>query len=195
MDESKQYERRKYTAAVASFALDAVLLLYLLLSGLSLRLRDFAQTVSASPWISVLVYIGLVGAAFKLLELPVSFYSGYILEHQFGLSRQTLWGWLKDQLIGTGVGALLGVTATEFVYYTMRASPEWWWAYTAVVFVAFVILMANLSPIILMPLFFKFRPVEDNDLQRRAERLAQRTQTRLCGIFEWSLGEKTRKAN
>jgi STE24 endopeptidase len=55
--------------------------------------------------------------------------------------------------------------------------------------------MANLAPVLLLPLFFKFKPVENQDLQSRVERLARRTNTAVCGIFEWALGEKTRKAN
>src|SRR5262249_59843037 len=62
-------------------------------------------------------------------------------------------------------------------------------------FTAFVVVMTNLAPVLLLPLFYKFRPVENADLQERVSRLARRTNTRLCGIFEWSLGEKTRKAN
>src|SRR5207253_1854655 len=63
------------------------------------------------------------------------------------------------------------------------------------IFIAFAIVMANLAPVLLLPLFFKFRPVENPDLQNRVNRLARKTNTRVCGIFEWSLGEKTRKAN
>jgi len=59
----------------------------------------------------------------------------------------------------------------------------------------FFVLLANLAPVLILPMFFKFRPVQSEDLRRRVERLARRTQTRVCGIFEWSLGEKTRKAN
>jgi STE24 endopeptidase len=55
--------------------------------------------------------------------------------------------------------------------------------------------MANLAPVLLLPLFFKFRPVENEDLLNRVTRLARRTNTAVCGIFEWALGEKTRKAN
>src|SRR5262249_7813643 len=79
--------------------------------------------------------------------------------------------------------------------FAMRAYPERWWLYAGAAFVGFVIVMANLSPVLLLPLFYKFTPVENRDLRRRVERLAQRTRVRLCGIFGWSLGEKTRKAN
>jgi len=195
MEDAKRYETRKHVIAFTSFAVDAAVLIYCLTSGLTFRLRDYAQNLSPSPWISVLVYGVILGGVLKLIQLPIGFYSSYIVEHQFGLSRQTLFAWLKDRLIGLALGAVLGLGALEIVYYLMRIDPNRWWLYTAVIFSVFAIVMTNLAPVLLMPLFFKFRPIENRELLRRVERLAQRTGTRLCGIFEWSLGEKTRKAN
>jgi len=195
MEDSKRYEIRKYAVALTAFAIDVILLIYALASGLTFRLRDFASSVSASPWMAVFVYVAVLSGVMKLVHLPLSFYSSYIVEHQFGLSRLTLRRWLRDQIVGLAVGFPLAVAAAEVVYYLIRAAPERWWAYAATAFVAFAVGMANLAPVVLLPLFFKFKPVEDSGLQRRLERLARRTQTRLCGVFEWSLGEKTRKAN
>jgi Zn-dependent protease with chaperone function len=194
MDNPKKYESIKYLIAVSGFALDIVILIYLLLHG-SVRIRDFAESAASSEAIAVLIYILVVGFIFKLVQLPLAFYSGYLIEHRFQLSRQTVADWVKDQLKGLAVGIPLGVGAVELVYYLLRAHPESWWLYAGVAFVVFVIAVANLAPILLLPLFFKFRPVENAELQDRVARLARRTGARICGIFEWSLGEKTRKAN
>ena len=195
MDESQRYESAKRFASVTGFVLDVVILVYLVRSRLSIRLRDFAEAVSASPWLSIAIYVLAVGAIFKVFDLLLSFYSGYILEHRFGLSRQSLAAWAKDQLKAIAVGVPLGIAAVEVIYGFLRSSPANWWIYTSLIFVTFVVVMANLAPVILLPLFFKFRPVENQDLKSRVDRLAQRTNTAVCGIFEWALGEKTRKAN
>ena len=159
-----------------------------------MRIRDFAESVASSPGATVLVYILIVGLIFKLIELPLSFYSGYVVEHRFHLSRQTITEWVKDQLKGLALTIPLGVGAVELVYYLLRVHPESWWLYAGVAFVVFVIAVTNLAPVLLLPLFFKFRPVENADLQDRVAGLARRTGP-VCGIFEWSLGAKTRKAN
>ena len=195
MDESQRYESAKRFASVTGFVLDVVILIYLLTSHLSIRLREFAETISTSPWLGIAVYIVAVGAIFKVFDLLLSFYSGYILEHRFGLSRQSMGSWAKDQLKGIAVGAPLGIAGVEMIYAFLRSSPENWWIYASLVFVTFVVVMTNLAPVLLLPLFFKFRPVENQDLQSRVDRLAHRTNTAVCGIFEWALGEKTRKAN
>jgi STE24 endopeptidase len=194
MDDPKKYESIKYFVSVSGFALDVLILVYLLLHG-SVRIRDFAETVASSQPLTVFIYILAVGLIFKIIELPLAFYSGYVIEHRFHLSRQTFADWLKDQLKGLAVSIPLGVGAVELVYYLLRAHPESWWLYAGVALVVFVIAVTNLAPVLLLPLFFKFRPVENADLQDRVARLARRTGARVCGIFEWSLGAKTRKAN
>src|SRR5438445_13681251 len=102
---------------------------------------------------------------------------------------------MKDQLNALAIAAPLTIAAVELIYLLLRADSKFWWIYASIVFIAFAIVMANLAPVLLLPLFFKFKPVENPDLQNRVDRLARRTGKRICGIFEWSLGEKTRKAN
>src|SRR5579862_3717814 len=195
MDEPQRYESQKRFASVIGFILDIAVLVYLVSSGLSLRLREFAENISASPWLSVAAYVIAAGAIFRVFDLALSFYSGYILEHRFGLSRQSLADWVKDQLKGIALGIPLGIAGVEIVYGFLRNSPANWWIYASLVFIMFVVVMTNLAPVLLLPLFFKFRPVENQDLQSRVDRVARRTNTAVCGIFEWALGEKTRKAN
>ena len=89
MDDPKKYESTKYFVSVSGFALDILILIYLLLHG-SVRIRDFAESIASSQGVTVLVYILIVGLIFKLIELPLSFYSGYVVEHRFHLSRQTI---------------------------------------------------------------------------------------------------------
>jgi STE24 endopeptidase len=194
MDEPKRYESAKYLVRIIGFAID-VLLLYLISSRFSLRIRQFAEASSNSKWVSVAIYTLALMGILKLFDLPLSFYSGYVLEHRFGLSRQSLASWIKDQLKAIAIGIGLTIGAVEILYALLRARPDTWWIYGGAGFIAFVIVMTNLAPVLLLPLFFKFKPVDNQDLQGRVARLARQTNTKICGIFEWSLGEKTRKAN
>jgi STE24 endopeptidase len=195
MDGPRRYETIKHLVGISGFALDAGLLAWLLVSGWSVRIREFAAGLAASQWLIVLIYILFVGTVLKVVQLPLAFYAGYVLEHRFGLSRQTFRSWFADQFKAGLIGALLAIAASELIYYLLRTWPTSWWIYAGAIFVAFVVILANLAPVLFLPIFFKFRPVQSEDLRRRVERLAQRTGTRVCGIFEWSLGEKTRKAN
>ena len=195
MDEPKRYESLKHLIGIFKFVLDAGVLIYLVTSGWSVRVRTFAQMLPGSNWMRVMIYMIIVGVVLKLVDLPLTFYSGYILEHRFGLSRQSIAAWIKDQLKALAIAGSLGLAAVELIYFLIRARPGVWWIYASSIFVAFGVVMANLAPVLLLPLFFKFKPVENPDLQNRVNRLVRRTGKHICGIFEWSLGEKTRKAN
>ena len=195
MDAPKRYESTKHVIAVVSFVIDVLILLYLLKSGSSIRIRQFSESLSNSRWIVVATYTFLVVGLFKLFDLPLSFYSGYWLEHRFGLSRQSFGGWVKDQLKSLALGMVLALATVEFVYELLRSDPTYWWVHAGISFTLFVLVMTNLAPVLLLPLFFKFRPVENQDLKNRVARLSRLVNTKICGIFEWSLSDKTRKAN
>jgi len=195
MDQARQYESAKRLVVVTGFVIDLLILLYLLTSGSSIYIRQFVESVSGFEWIHVGAYTLIVTAIFKTVDVPLSFYSGYLLEHRYGLSRQSLADWIRDQLKALGLSVVLSLAAVELIYGLLRAQPDHWWVYASLAFIGFVVVMTNLAPVLLLPIFYKFRPVEDVDLKSRVARLARRTNTRICGIFEWSLGEKTRKAN
>lgn len=195
MEESRKYETGKYLVSAAEFVLNAGLLIYLLKSGWTFRARDFAYGFSSSSWVVVLVYFVVIGVLFTVIQIPLEFLSGYYLEHRFGLSRQSLGAWILDQVKGTLLSSVFGLLAMEVIYGLLRTSPQRWWIYSSLTFVAVFVVITNLAPILILPLFFKFTPVENDDLRRRVERLSRRIGTKVEGIFEWSLGEKTRKAN
>jgi STE24 endopeptidase len=195
MDEPKRYESIKHIVGISKFILDVLVLVFLLTSGWSVRIRSIAQSAVNSEWPAIAIYFLVIGAALKAIDWPLSFYSGYILEHRFGLLRQSFGDWMKDQLKGLALSTPLSIAAIELIYFLLRRHPDTWWVYSSAAFVAFIVVMANLAPVVLLPLFFKFKPVQNADLQNRVNRLAKQTGTRVCGIFEWSLSEKTRKAN
>jgi STE24 endopeptidase len=195
MDDPQRYESAKHFVSITGFVVEVLILVYLIKSGSSIRIREIAENISHSYWFSIALYLVAVGAIFKVFDLLLSFYSGYVLEHRFGLSRQSIGGWTKDQLKVIAVGAPLSILGIEVVYALFRSSPSQWWLYDAFIFIVFAVVMTNLAPVVFLPLFFKFKPVENQNLQNRVDRLARRTNTALCGIFEWALGEKTRKAN
>src|SRR5262249_26326098 len=144
MDEPKRYEAAKHVIAIAGFALDVLILLYLLVSGSSVRIRQLAEAISESQWISIAIYTLIIMLILKVFDVPISFYSGYWLEHRFGLSRQSLSGWIKDQLKGLAISIVLSVLAVEVLYKLIRAHGEQWWVAASLAFISFVVVVTNL---------------------------------------------------
>jgi STE24 endopeptidase len=194
-DRVKHYHRTGRIFSVTGYLIDLALLLILLFTGWTIALRNVGTSYSSRPWLALLIYLALFGIISQVVSLPLDFLSGYWLEHRYGLSNLTLAGWVKDQLKGLAVGATLGVLAMEFLYAGIRRWPERWWIVCAIVFIGFVVLLANLAPVIIMPIFFKFKPLDNAPLTERLLELSRRAGARVKGVFEWKLSDKSKKAN
>jgi STE24 endopeptidase len=145
------------------------------------------------------VVIALYFLAFSIvygfLDFPPSYYGGYVLPHRYGLSTQSLKGWLADQAKGAVLSLGIGLVAMEVMYYLLGTFPSIWWLLTGILFLFFTVVLANLAPLLIVPLFFKFRPLEDEELVSRLVSLVERVGTRVRGVFTIDLSTKTTAAN
>jgi STE24 endopeptidase len=194
-DKSARYHRLSRRLSIASFAWTTVFLAAILVSGGSSWLRDVAARAGGHPWLTVaLVIVGL-----GLLHEPVSFllswYRGHVVEHRYGLSRQTAWQWLGDHVKGALVGGTLAIVLGVPLYAAIAAWPEWWWLVAGLGFSAVMVALANLAPVLLLPIFFRFTPLDHPALVERLRALAERAGARIVGVYRWELGSKTSKAN
>jgi STE24 endopeptidase len=192
--ESKRYNRVRRWLGIADFVLGLVLLLGLLITGGSGSLRDLAYRVAFQNYtVAVFLYVFMLVLIAKLLGLGLDYYS-FRLEHRYKLSNQKLRAWALDELKGFWVGLVLAAILVELLYFIIRQAQHWWLIAWAVFLVLFV-LLAQLAPVILFPIFYKFAPLEDEELKARLVRLSARAGTRVRGVYKWNLSEKSKKAN
>lgn len=194
-DKSARYHRLKRRAEIASVGWTTVLLAALLWSGAAQALRDGVLAVTASASLAVVLYVLCLAVLHEAGALPIAFYAGHLLEHRYGVSRQSLGQWLLDHGKAATLGLAIGVLIASIVYALMRALPSWWWLAAGAAVSAFLVIVATLAPVILLPLFFRCEPLDTPSLRQRLERLAERGGARVVGVFRWDLGEKTTKAN
>ena len=190
-DRSSRYHRLKRQADIASVVWTLVLLTGLLWTGASATLRNLAGT---SP-LAIVFYVGLLLLLNELGSLPLAFYTGFVLEHRYGLSQEPLGRWIGDQAKSFAIGLVLSSIAAAIVYALIGLSPERWWIPAGAVFALLIVGLTNLAPVLLLPLFYRVKPLEREALHARLLRLADRAGARVLGAYEWGLGEKTRKAN
>ncbi|MDP1779730.1 MAG: hypothetical protein Q8K73_05610, partial [Anaerolineales bacterium] len=121
----------------------------------------------------------------SVINFPLSYYSGFILPHRFDQSNQTLKDWIIDQLKGLAIGAPLGLILLELLYLALRVTGDLWWLWTAAGMLVFTVLISNLAPVLIMPLFNKFVPLGDEhkELEERLINLAKRANTKVNGVF------------
>jgi STE24 endopeptidase len=168
-------------------------------AAVALREAVFAVTAHVSGGWADIVTASIIAAIFSLLlgvaGLPFSYYQGYFLEHRYGLSTETHAHWLSDQIKGAVLGLLLTMISAAAVYGAMIWSPGWWWLWSATIFTGFLVALVALAPVVVLPLFYAFKPLERPALVERLLGLARRAGADAIGVFEWSLSGHTRKAN
>ena len=130
-----------------------------------------------------------------LTTFPLRFADSFLSEHAFGLSTQTLGAWLSDEVKSAGLSFVLWGGCIEVFYFIAKNFPSYWWLITAVSWLAFSIILARLLPTLLIPIFFKYMPIEDVSIKERIVKLAERAGIKLVDVCQIDLSRKTRKAN
>jgi len=124
---AKEYARIRRRYMLLDLLLGALLLLAWILLGWSTLLRDWIHGWTQIPWLAVLIYGFVFGGAFMILDLPLSYYTGYILPHRYQQSNQDLKDWIIDLIKNLMLSALLGGILLEIIYLVLRSDPENWW--------------------------------------------------------------------
>jgi STE24 endopeptidase len=202
-DKASRYHRLKRWSHVVSLGWTLVLFVGLLWSGASIALRDAAERaataiVGQSGWqagTTVVVYVGFLLLLNEIGGFPISLYSGFLLEHRYGLSTERAGGWFVDQLKSFALGFILSGGAAAIVYAAIRYSPHGWWLPAGLALAGIVTGITNIAPVLLLPIFYRVKPLDRESLRARLVGLADRAGARVLGAYEWGLGEKTRKAN
>ena len=197
-DKASRYHRLKRRAAVASLALAGAVLAALLATGASASLREASAALAGrgpdAP-ATIAVYVLFLGIAQAAIALPLAVYEGYALEQRYGLSAESFRDWVRDYAKATAVGVVLTLAAAEIVYAAIRMWPRAWWLASAAMLLAGIAVLAQLAPVVLLPIFYKFKPLESEALRARLTSLSERAGVRVMGVYEWGLGDKTRRAN
>ena len=193
--EARQYSRIRRWLSVFDTSLGIVFLIVLLATGWSGELRNIALRIAHQHYVlAVFFYVLLLALISKALSLALDIYS-FRLEHRFHLSNQSTGAWIVDELKGWLVGLILISLLSELVYWMIRSSPQHWWLISWAAFTALFVVFAQLAPVILFPIFYKFVPLENPGLRDRLVRLSERAGTHVRGVYEWKLSEKSKKAN
>jgi STE24 endopeptidase len=194
---AREYARIRRRLMLVNLIWNAAYAALWLLAGWAGALRDALLGYTANVWLLVAAFAGIYGGISALLTTPLSYYSGFVLPHRYELSTQTFRDWVVDGVKGLLVGAPIGLLLVEVIYAVLRAAPETWWLWAGGFLLAFNVLLANLAPVLIAPLFNKYVPLgeEHADLAGRLIRLAERANTKVQGVFKFDMSRRTKAAN
>jgi STE24 endopeptidase len=185
---SSRFHRSRRRAAAAEALGGIALLVGFMMSGASIRVRDFAGG-------SVSVYVVILAALCGAVTLPPIWYRTHRLERMYELSKVTFGAWLRDYLKAATLTLALAVAAAEFVYAAIRLWPQAWWIVSASAGTAMAGALTLFAPVWILPLFHRIRPLTREDLSRRLHELSAAAGVSVLGVHEWALGDSTTRAH
>jgi STE24 endopeptidase len=192
---AKEYSRIRKRLLLLDLALGAIYIIVWLALEWHAAARNWVYTFTVNPYLAVALYALVFGTPYFLIDLPLSFYGGFVLPHRYDQSNQTLSLWITDQLKLLALTAGFGLLVLEIIYWLLRAAPDLWWVYGAVVMLFFTVVLGTLAPVLIAPWFIKSTPLEDQDLANRLIRLAERAGTRVKGVYRFDMSRRTKSAN
>ncbi len=196
---AKEYARISRRLWLVNLAAGAIYTVAWLVLGWSSGLRNSLMSIPLleSPWLLVPAFLLVFGGIYFVIDLPLSYYSGFVLPHRFEQSTQSLRDWIVDQVKGLAIGAPLGLIMVELLYLALRAAGNLWWLWAVGGLLVFNVVLSNLAPILIMPLFNKYVPLGDEhkDLADRLLRLAERAHTKVRGVYKFDMSRRTKSAN
>lgn len=179
------------TATLWGLAVPALLLF----TGFSARLRDWAGAIGRRWFGTIAIYVVLYLVMVYVLDLPLSYYSGFVRQHAYDLSNQSLAQWLGDSLKSLLVTMVIAVATLWLPYLLLRKSPRRWWLYTALASVPLLALLLLIQPVLIAPLFDDFGPMGDKTLEAKILALADRAGIEGGRVFEVNKSEDTEAVN
>ncbi len=197
---ARHYARIRRWLMLVSLIIAAVSITFVLATGLDKWLRNQLHALNWQPvagWfpVQILAYLLILMLVYELITSPLAYYSGFVLPHRFGLSTMTLRAWLADLFKGLGLSLVLEACVIELIYALLALQPQMWWLEVGLIMLFFSVVMANLAPILIFPLFYKFTPLPEGELTQRLLALAQRAHTKVQGVFSMKMSDKTTAAN
>ena len=198
-DKAREYARIRRRLSFVNIGISVLAILVIFLIGFDVWLRNVLTPLGWQPltgWFPLIIasYLLVFTVGYTLVTSPLSYY-GFVLSHRYGLSTMSLRGWLVDQLKGFALGLVFEIIVVELIYFLLATQPQLWWLWVALILLFFSVVMANLAPVLLLPLFYKFSPLPDGELKQRLLALADRANTRVQGVFTMHMSSKTTAAN
>jgi len=195
-DKATHYHRLQRRASLAASSVGVLFLVLVVVTGAGSTLAGMLESAVGPSRLAVTAaFTTVLLALHELLLLPLTYYRGVTLERRYGLSSESRAHWWLTHLKAMMVGGVLAVVAASIVSALVTLSPERWWLVAAVLFALLLVAMVWAAPVWLFPIFYDFRPLDRPALSARLVALARQAGASVSGVFEWRLGDRTRKAN
>lgn len=192
---AKKYNNIKLAIGIAKAVLSFLLILLFVVMGFSVRVESALQNYFVNEYLRFLIFSITLSASLGIFLFPFSFYSEFYLEHKYNLSNQTFLKWLWEGMKGMFVGAAIGLPVLLFFFFVLNYFGSLWWLPFAIFLFLISVVLSQIVPIFILPLFYKIVPVESEELRSRIETLAASSSMKVENVYTFDMSKNTKKAN
>ncbi len=200
IDEERQKIARRYRGenlrlSIGSFIISVLFLAVILMFDISKGFVHFLSIYVNARVLLIAAYFSALYVVFSFLTLPFGYAEEYVIEHKYGFSTQNRRAWIIDWLKSFLVTYVIGFLVFEVIYLLIPAAPSLWWLWLSMIMIGFSVILANIFPILILPLFYKSSPIQDDELKGEITELCARAGVGVKGVYSIDLSSKTTKAN
>ena len=192
---SKKYNNIKLAIGISETILIFILTFLFVYFGYSRKLSNFLYSYSESNYVVLILFTVITGAAASILLFPLNFYSSYILEHKYNLSNQTLLKYFTENIKSTLVSGVIGVPILLLFYFILKEFGDYWWLVFASAMFFISVILSQIFPVLIFPIFYKVKPIEDEELKERIKILAKDAGLKVKDVYSFNMSKNTKKAN
>jgi len=200
IDPDKLKKISAYTVDSENFTMVATLanqglFLVILLSGFlpwlvkTIRPWEYGQIVSG------LIFFAAFSIFANLFRIPFSLYEVFVIEERYGFNVMSFKVWVSDLFKSIIIGAIMGGLLLSLLLILVVYSGKAWWIWAWILVGGFELLLLWLYPVVILPLFNRFDPVENRGLEDRIRGLIGKVGMRAKGIFKMDASKRSKHTN
>ena len=193
--ESKKYNNLKLSFGIAKAVITFIIILIFVLFDISKGLEEFLSQYSQNDYIILLGFVFVTGSIATILFFPLNYYTEFVLEHRFNLSNQTFLLWMWENIKAALIGSVIGLPLLLFFFYVLNTFGNLWWLPFAILLFLLTVVLSKIIPIIILPLFYKITPIDDDDLREKIIKLSASVNLKVENVFKFNMSKNTKKAN
>lgn len=190
-----EYQHKKVAVWVTRIILSMAIPAFFIFTGLSSRIRSFIQNKSKIFLFTIVAYFIVYYVISTIIELPLDYYSSYILKHFYGLSNQSFGKWIGDFMKNFAISMGVGILIIWIPYVLIKKSPTRWWLYLGMLLIPVMFFVTLISPVYIDPIFNKYQKLQDPVLENKIYEEINKTSIENCKVYQVNKSVDTKEMN
>lgn len=192
---SKKYNNTKLAIGIGKTIVSFILLYLFIALGYSVLLQNYIQNFTENSYLAFLIFVFTIGIFSSILFMPINIYTGFYLEHKYKLSNQNFYKYFIEIVKSMLVGLAIGIPILLLFFFVLNQFGDLWWVVFASAMFLISVVLSQIFPILILPIFYKILPLDDDELKTRISNLAKGAGIKVENVFTFDMSKNTKKAN